>query len=34
LDKPFVPSFSQYFLALSQAPPALDIMMATCVEHG
>merc|ERR1719258_165210 len=29
LDKPFVPSFSQYFLALSQAPPALLIMMAT-----
>merc|ERR1719201_1526696 len=29
LDRPFVPSFSQYFFALSQAPPALDIMIAT-----
>merc|ERR1719201_3324463 len=29
LDRPFVPSFSQYFFALSQAPPALDIIMAT-----
>merc|ERR1719183_2942806 len=29
LDRPFVPSFSQYFLALSHAPPALDIMIAT-----
>ena len=28
-DRPFVPSFSQYFLALSQAPPALLIIMAT-----
>merc|ERR1719201_300018 len=29
LERPFVPSFSQYFFALSQAPPALDIMIAT-----
>merc|ERR1719201_3245435 len=29
LERPFVPSFSQYFFALSQAPPAFDIMIAT-----
>merc|ERR1719163_2214365 len=29
LERPLVPSFSQYFFALSQAPPAFDIIMAT-----
>merc|ERR1719258_209269 len=29
LERPFVPSFSQYFFALSRAPPALDIIIAT-----